>query len=488
MHRISRRKFLTLSTGTAGALLLTRCASNPTVTPLTSRTGAIQAVSTNGLLEVALEACAGNIPVAEHQGNLLSYNGQIPGPRLEARPGDTVRIHFANRLTDPTNLHYHGLHIPPTGNADNIFLSVPSGETLTYEFTLPKKHPSGTFYYHPHLHERVAEQVFGGLGGIFVVRGALDEIPEVRAAREEFLFLKDFALVEGRVPAPGHMELMQGREGAIVTVNGRVNPSLNIATGELLRLRFVNASTSRFYRLALEEHPFYLIATDGGAISEPIELRELILSPGERAEVLVKGDRSSGQFRLFNLPYDRGGSMGMMGGGMGGMMHSSSPQNSTPQTMATLAYKGSVKTQVSLPKKLIAVETLPKPSRTRRIELSMAMGGGMGMAFLFNGKPFDPDRVDATVKLGSVEDWELVNLDPDGMVHSFHLHTNAFQVISRNGQPASYRAWEDTIQVGQNETLRIRIPFRDFTGKTVYHCHVLDHEDLGMMGIVEVQA
>lgn len=489
MQRLSRRKFLTLSTGTAGALLLTRCTSNPTATPLTNQAGAIRAISTNGLLEVALEARAGKITVAEQQGNLLSYNGQIPGPRLEARPGDTVRIRFTNQLAEPTNLHYHGLHIPSTGNADNIFLHVPSGETQTYEFTLPKKHPAGTFYYHPHLHKHVAEQVFAGLGGIFVVRGALDEIPEVQAAREEFLFLKDFALnAEGHIPTPGHMELMQGREGAIVTVNGRVNPSLSIATGELLRLRLVNASTSRFYRLALEEHPFYLIATDGGAIAEPVELRELVLSPGERAEVLVKGDRSSGQYRLLNLPYDRGGSMGMMGSGMGGMMHSSSPQSSTPQTMATLTYKGSAKKQVFLPKKLIAVETLPKPSRTRRIELSMAMGGGMGMAFLFNGKPFDPDRVDATVKLGSIEDWELVNVDPDGMVHPFHLHTNAFQVISRNGQPTPYRAWKDTVQVGQNETVRIRIPFRDFTGKMVYHCHVLDHEDLGMMGMVEVQA
>jgi FtsP/CotA-like multicopper oxidase with cupredoxin domain len=163
------------------------------------------------LLELALEARTGNIKVAEQQGNLLSYNGQIPGPRLEARPGDTVRIRFTNRLAEPTNLHYHGLHIPPTGNADNIFLSVPSGETQIYEFTLPKNHPTGTFYYHPHLHERVAKQIFGGLGGIFVVRGALDEIPEVQAAREEFLFLKDFALdTEGRVPTPGHMELIKG--------------------------------------------------------------------------------------------------------------------------------------------------------------------------------------------------------------------------------------------------------------------------------------
>jgi FtsP/CotA-like multicopper oxidase with cupredoxin domain len=414
----------------------------------------------------------------------MAYNGQIPGPRLEAKPGDTVRIHFTNQLAQATNLHYHGLHIPPTGNADNIFLTVPSGETQTYEFTLPKNHSAGTFYYHPHLHELVAEQVFSGLGGIFVVRGELDEIPEVRAAQEEFLFLKDFALdANGQVPHPGHMDLMSGREGPILTVNGQVNPTIFMPAKGLLRLRIVNASTSRFYQLRLDEHQFYLIATDGGAIAQPVELKELLLSPGERAEVLVQGNRPPGNYRLLSLPYDRGGSMGMMG--------SSASVPSQPQVLATITYRSSLTEQLPLPSKLIPIETLSQPSKTRRIEMSMLMkmqpGMGMQMAFLLNNQPFAMDRVDAAVKLGSVEDWELVNVDPDGMEHSFHLHTNPFQVVSRNGKPDSYQAWEDTVRIRANETVRIRIPFRDFTGKTVYHCHVLDHEDLGMMGIVEMQ-
>jgi len=110
------------------------------------------------------------------------------------------------------------------------------------------------------------------------------------------------------------------------------------------------------------------------------------------------------------------------------------------------------------------------------------------MAFLFNGKTFDMNRVDAAVKLGTTEDWEIANVDPDGMEHPFHLHINPFQVIDRNGKPDPYRSWKDTLRVGGKETVRIRIPFRDFVGKTVYHCHVLDHEDLGMMGIVDMQA
>ncbi len=491
MHSINRRKFLFLSVGTAGTVLLTQCSRSSTSSPQPQWASAsLPTTSNSGLLETTLEARPAAIQLGQKRGNLITYNGQIPGPRLEAKPGDTVRLRFTNKLSQATNLHFHGLHIPPTGNADNIFLSVPTGETQTYEFTLPKNHPAGTFYYHPHLHEFVAEQVFGGLGGIFIVRGELDEIPEVRAAKEEFLFLKDFALdANGQIPPPNHMELMRGREGSILTANGQVNPTVTIPAKGLLRLRIVNASTSRFYRLSLENHPLYLIATDGGAISKPVELPELLLSPGERAEVLIQGNRSPGNYRLINLPYDRGGGMGMMGGGM---MNSPSSASNAAIVVATLSYQGSVPQQLPLPEKLIPVETLPQSDTTRRIEMSMAMGMqpgmGMQMAFLFNGKTFDMNRVDAAVKLGSFEDWELVNVDPDGMEHSFHLHTNPFQVISRNGKSDPYQAWEDTLRIRANETVRIRIPFRDFVGKTVYHCHVLDHEDLGMMGIVDMQA
>ena len=492
MAKINRRQFLVLSAAGAGSAILASCTRGQANYSQNSSNSSLDLPhlyqSQDGLLELDLEASERPVNLGGKQAYLLTYNGQIPAPRLEAKPGDQVRVHFTNHLTQPTNLHYHGLHIPITGNADNVFLKIESGDKLTYEFQIPPNHPSGTFWYHPHLHGLVADQLFGGLAGLFIVRGELDEIPEVKAAKEEFLVLQDFALDEnGRLMDSGHMSLMMGREGDIITVNGRVNPRLSLSKEGLLRLRILNASPSHFYRLALENHSFYQIATDGGALNKPVEVNELLLTPGQRAEVLVKGDKQPGQYRLLNLPYNRGG-MGMMGGGMmggRGMMGGDRSERNAPIALATINYEAPGQS-LSIPTKLASISTLPEPQQVRRFELNHGMNPSVGMAFLINGEAYNHDRLDTQVQLDAVEDWEIINT---GMMdHPFHVHNNAFQVISRNGQPESLPAWRDTVLVRRGETVRIRIPFRDFAGKTVYHCHILDHEDLGMMGNLMINA
>ncbi len=477
---MQRRDFLILSGSSAIGLLLAQCATSQPTSPQTSPS---VFKSKNGLLELDLSISPKRFSLAGESGNVLTYNQQLPGPRLEVKPGDKVRIHAQNQLSNPTNLHYHGLHISPRGSADNVFRSLATGESYTYEFTIPENHHSTTAFYHPHLHGYVADQCFAGLGGIFVVRGELDEIPEVKQAQEEFVFLKDFDL-NGR---QNRMGIMMGREGSLVTVNGKMNPSFSISKGGLLRLRIVNASISRFYCLQLENHPFYLIATDGGATSFPIKQSELLLSPGERAEVLIQGKQSSGNYRLLNLPYERVG-MGMMGGGMmgRGMMGGRRNENNETETVATLTYSGEEIEPLSLPKQLIPVEELPEAKAVRQFELNHGMNPGQGMQFLINGQSFNPQRIDTNVSLNTVEEWEIINT---GMMdHPFHLHTNRFQVVSRNGEAVENRTWKDTVLVARGETVRIRIPFRDFVGKTVYHCHILDHEELGMMGMIEMNA
>lgn len=438
--------------------------------------------SREGLLSLELEAKAQSVQLGGRSANLLAYNGQVPGPLLEVRPGDNVQVRFSNQLNQPTNIHYHGLHIPPTGSGDNVFLEVPPGDRHTYEFQIPANHPAGTFWYHPHQHGLVAEQLFGGLAGLFIIRGALDEIPETKAAQEEFLVLKDFALDNsGNISDIGHMAAMTGRAGSLLTASGQVNPAMQISKGGLLRLRLLNASPSRFFRLSLEDHAFHLIATDGGAISAPVELSDIVLAPGERAEVLVQGSQQPGEYRLLNEPFNPAQ------GGMMGRMMGNSQGSDRSETVATLTYSGETN-QVSLPTQLIAVEPLPEPQTTRQFVLNHGMGGGMmgGMVFLINGKAFDPNRIDTQVTLDTVEDWEVTNTG--SMTHPFHVHTNKFQVISRNGEPMPYPAWKDVVSVSPGESVRIRMVFRDYPGKTVYHCHVLDHEDRGMMGTLAIQS
>lgn len=490
MKPINRRRFISLSSSSAIAVLIAQCSKGKTqenqekFQTFSSEHKINQ--SQDGILEVNLIANINKINLGNKQAYVLNYNGQIPGPRLEAKPGDTIRINFTNKLPQPTNIHYHGLHIPITGNADNVFLKIAPGDRLTYQFQIPQNHPAGLFWYHPHLHGLTAEQLFGGLAGLFIIRGELDEIPEVKAAEENFLVLQDFALdQQGNLLPSQELSIMTGREGDLITVNGQSNPNFAIPTQGLLRLRILNASSSRFYRLSLEEHPFYLIATDGGALTEPIEMSELLLTPGERADILIQANREPGKYRLLNLPYKRVG-MGMMGRGMmgRGMMGRNPPENQ-PQVLATVSYDTKV-SALPLPSKLIPVETLPEAQKVRRFQMNHGMIPGQGMAFLFNGQPYQLERIDTQVQLNTVEDWELINT---GMMdHPFHVHGNAFQVLSRNGKPEPYLAWKDVVLVRPGEKVLIRMPFRDFPGKTVYHCHILDHEDLGMMGNLEIQA
>jgi FtsP/CotA-like multicopper oxidase with cupredoxin domain len=496
MIKLNRRQFIALSAASAGtavaAGLITQKNNFPSLSAKTASSLPSLYQSRDGLLEVNLEASYRQVNLGENTAYLLTYNGQIPAPRLEAKPGDKVLIHLTNRFEQPTNLHYHGLHIPPTGKADNVFLQIHPNQNLTYEFQIHPKQAAGTFWYHPHLHGYVADQLSAGLAGLFVIRGELDDIPAIKAAKEEFLVLQDFALDnQGRLLDSNHMAIMAGREGNIITVNGKINPTFSIPQNGLLRLRLLNASTSRFYNLSLENHPFYLIATDGEAIAKPIKITQLLLTPGQRVELLLKGDQKPKNYRLLSLPYNRGG-MGMMGGRMGGMMRrrmrgmrGSNQTSNTPIVLANFNY-GSPVEMMALPTKLTSITPLPSPQQVRRFTLNHGMFPGMGMAFLINGQPYKHQRIDTQVKLNTVEEWELVNTGV--MDHPFHIHVNSFQIISRNGQKEPFFAWRDTVLVRPGETVRIRIPFQDFTGKTVYHCHILDHEDLGMMGNLEISS
>lgn len=481
MDRRSRREFLRLAGSSMAAMAVVGCGGTRSAKVVAAGTGAPfrrpeELTSVNGRLEVILTAAATSVPYGSAARLAYTYNGSTPGPTLRVRPGDTVIVTLKNQLNTDTNLHAHGLHVSPSGDSDNIFVVVPPGSEHTYTYVIPDDHPSGLFWYHPHAHGHVAEQIAAGLAGAIIVTDSLDAIPEIAASIERLWVLADPPIGgSSAVLAASQMTRMQGREGDVVLVNGVAQPRLDVTAGALERWRIVNASASRYYRLALDQHQLQVIASDAERLTAPVTVAEILLAPGERTEILVTPTRS-GAFALRALGYDRGSA------GMGG--RGSTGNSETP--VATMNVTGTA-TAATLPVSITKPRPSPDVSATRSLTLAMGAGGGMGgmggasmMAFTIDGKTFDPERVDVTVRGGTTEEWAIRNTS--SMDHPFHLHVWPFQIV--DGPATS--GWKDTVNVPAGRTVTIRIPFTDFTGRTVYHCHILDHEDLGMMGIINV--
>lgn len=509
--KVSRRRFITLgSLGLAGLSLTaapklvqwTQARFDPSFPqPPDLKNESRQA----GLAEFALRASSSRIKLSGQdalEAELMTYNDSFPSPTMRVKEGDRVRIQFRNDLKEPTNLHFHGLHIPPTGQGDNVFRTVKPGETALYEFKIPIG-SAGTYWYHPHYHGNANIQLFAGLSGAIIVDGALNAIPELQNVPDYLIALKDLEIdVQGKIPPLKPMDWMNGREGDRVMVNGMVKPTLTTDNG-LVRLRLLNQSAGRYYNLKLEGYPMTVIATDGGFVGTPYPVESLLLAPGERYEVLVNVEQP-GDVVLINQAYDRGMMGGMDDDGMSGMegmpgMNHGGTQQTGEGTLMTLRFTGS-KPTAKMPDSINPIKALnPKEAvQTRTLNFTEQMGkmsSGMenqstGMAgmmsFSFNGQEFARDRVDIRAKLGTVELWNLVN--NTDMDHPFHLHVNAFQVYARNGKPEIRPVWKDVVNVRSKETVQILVPFADFTGKTMFHCHLLEHEELGMMGVVKMVA
>ena len=230
---INRRQFIRLMTAASGAPLLSQCIPTPSARR-SIQTNRISSI--DGLLELTLTPQLSSYALANSPAKLLTYNGQIPGPLLDVQAGDTVRLTLDNQLDAPTNLHYHGLHISP--DIDNVFREIAPGEQYTYEFQIPSDHPATTAWYHPHYHLNVAEQVFGGLAGPLIVRGDVDEIPEINQADETVLVLQDFGITtQGTIIEPHALAKKWGREGDRLLASGQQNPIVSIPQNGLLRLR-----------------------------------------------------------------------------------------------------------------------------------------------------------------------------------------------------------------------------------------------------------
>lgn len=508
---------------------------------------------------------------------LRTYDGIAPGPLLELRAGEALELTVVNELTpydssdwngdhnvphrlNSTNLHLHGLEIIPhlfdpvgTSDPEADMIAIAPGKSFTYHFDLPRDQPCGLYWYHPHLHGSTAVQAVSGMAGPIIVRGAVDDVPEIAAAREELLVVNDIGLfpseddaelwtyepvqnavwdtLSSQVYAGGPIEGTPSTtlQGGFSTgdyklryylVNGAPffkeehndaaqeqndpiptqldPPEIQLAPGEVVRIRMLNACSDLLMPMHVEGHPVHLIALDGVNFVEPRTIttedqatwdgvttyapdaRSLVLAPANRAEFLIKG-AAEGSYDIVQLAAD--GAQFLV---------------SARKVLARLVVKGDP-VDMELPRKLPAPgrETnlfVPgvKIAERREITFSMRTPGMaepvenavIGLDFMINGELYDIARIDQTAALDTVDEWTIAVPDShhggfEG--HPFHIHVNSFEVGSIGGLPQPAGTVMDTIWVAAASEVVFRIKYKQWTGKTVYHCHILPHEDTGMM-------
>ena len=424
-----------------------------------------------GILEVSLIIEENQGLVGNQSVTALVYNGSLMAPTLHIKPGERLVVNLVNKV-DQTNIHFHGLHISPTGSSDNIFRVVEPGETAKYVLDIPINHPTGTFWYHPHLHGLATTQVGSGMSGLIKIEGLEDLLPSaLNNITQQTFVLKAFPWsLNGSSTNPIY------KWANYFTVNGQINPVINISSGETQLWRFANIDPATFYNITLPGHTFHIIAEDGNPVWEVWDGKNLVLPAGKRFEVLVTGGEN-GTYSLKSLPYNRSGF---------------SPTSEV--TLATVNVQDKDRTQTTefTPSSLVPGHDLgdAQVQAQRTLVFNGSPDNQTANRFgdvgtnQINGKVFDHNRVDYIVKLGDVEEWTLKNIDNED--HTFHIHVNDFQVMSVNGQPNDAHSLQDTVVLPQGGEVVVRIPFTDFVGKFVFHCHILPHEDTGMMGIVEV--
>jgi FtsP/CotA-like multicopper oxidase with cupredoxin domain len=435
----------------------------------------VELKSESGLLEVTLTAAPLETSVDGKAVTMLAYNGSIPGPTLRVRPGDKVRLKLVNNFSEPTNLHTHGLFVDPNDNSDNPFIHVMNGDSFDYEFDIPAEQVEGTNWYHPHLHGKVANQVFGGLYGTIVVES--DQSP--LATEERVLVISDASFnQDGSLKAPNMMDLMMGREGDSVMVNGLVNPTGEAKSGALERWRIVNACVARYLSLQVAGGTATLLGYDGHQIAKPGEFDSFVLAPGNRADVLVAIKDSKVSLNYTTVAHPDAGMMGM------------SSQTFDNYALFTLNASGTAD-PLSPPTSQQTLPDLRDLSVTGKRQFVLAMpnhamameSATMEGMFTINGEAFSMDKVNTTVSNDTVEEWTIVNNST--MQHPFHLHIWPMQVLSIDDQQLDPVLYQDVVTVPANGKAVVRVNFHTHTGKTLYHCHILDHEDQGMMGVIE---
>jgi FtsP/CotA-like multicopper oxidase with cupredoxin domain len=416
--------------------------------------------------------------------------GSYLGPVIRLRRGQKVRVRFRNQLAEDSIVHWHGLDLPAAADG-HPRLAIGPGREYVYDFEVTNR--AGTYWYHPHPHMRTGPQVYQGLAGLLLVRDPEEDELALPSGEAEHLCVLQDRRFDARnqlvYQGGGMMEMMNGFLGDRVLVNGRPQPTTEVDAA-WHRVRMLNGSSARIYKLAWSRDiPMIVIGGDGGLLEGPVRQQTLTLAPGQRADLLLDltALAAGTDVHLDSLAFPEAdaGMMGMMGGG-------GTVRNGAPLRMMTLRTRARKGPAFRAPERLSTFDRMASPkgdAPTRRVPLSFQR-----MQWLLGGRTFAMDDVapDETVSAGSTHLWEFVNME-NGMgmqaAHPIHLHGRQFRVVDRTGGRAAntLRAgvvdagWKDTVLVLPGETVRVQVTFTRHPGLYLYHCHILEHEDMGMM-------
>ena len=413
-----------------------------------------------------------------------AYNGTVPGPEIRVRQGGRLRVAVENRLAEDTTVHFHGIRLPNAMDGVPHLTQPPiaPGQTFSYEFDVPD---AGTYWYHPHVNS--AEQLGRGLSGPLIV----EEREPIPVDRDIVWMLSDWRLLpDAQIRADFgnmHDKAHNGRVGDTVTINGRVPDTFAVRRGERIRLRLINAANARVFGLRFTGHAPTVIAYDGQPVSPhappdgavvlgPAMRADLILDmtgkPGERFQIVDDYYRGLA-YRLVDLVYD------------------GAPLRERPPDIP-----------IALPP-----NTMPEPNLDGATRHEVVFNGGMmgqmmmrargmggmdmmemmrsGKVWFLNGVAMMGHTMEPMLTLPRGRTGLIAMSNETTWWHPMHLHGHAFRIVSRNGAPTRYREWQDTVLVGPRE--RVEIAFvADNPGDWMFHCHVLEHQESGMMGIIRV--
>jgi FtsP/CotA-like multicopper oxidase with cupredoxin domain len=392
-----------------------------------------------------------------------TFNGTWPGPVIKAFSGQRVVVRQTNELTVPTSVHLHGAHVPQSSDGSPMDLIAPGGGTRTY--TYPNSQPHANLWFHDHAHHSESETVYRGLTGYYLLTDPVEQALDLPSGRYDV----PIALRDARFDDDGQLVYVMGDYAGrtVLMANGKAWPYFEVEARRY-RFRLFNTANMRFFTLQLADaSTFQQIGSDGGLLERPLEVTQVALSPGERADIVVDFSRYPAGTRLVlanvaaQLPGD--------------------PADQVGQVLQ-FRVTGPAADTSRVPARLRRLPELPAATVHRRFVLAMDETGLTQEAFI-NGRTYDMNRIDTEIEYGATEIWTVTNgnlFTP----HNFHLHLVQFRVLERDGKPVTCgpeSGLKDTVALMPGETVTLQATFTGYEGTYVYHCHMFDHADMGMM-------